>query len=121
MSDGYYILEGHDIVPADQNMRVQWHARRRTDESCWRVAKTELLDGVSVSTVFLGLDHGYGNGPPVLFESMVFGGECDGGCWRYCTWDKAEAGHKRIVARLKAGLEPNDDDEAVPQQPGGEA
>jgi len=32
------------------------------------------LDKYEVSTVFLGLDHGYGfHGKPILFETMVFG------------------------------------------------
>jgi hypothetical protein len=37
-----------------------------------RVAKYER-GGVTVSTVFLGFDHGYGRGEPVLFETMIFG------------------------------------------------
>ena len=54
-----------------------------------------------VSTIFLSMDHGLagliGDGSPVLFETMVFGGEHDGYQERYHTYDKAEEGHKRIV------------------------
>jgi hypothetical protein len=39
-------------------------------------------EGGTVSTVFLGLDHNYGSGPPVLWETMVFGGPFDGHQWR---------------------------------------
>jgi hypothetical protein len=35
----------------------------------------DKVEGVCVSTVYLGIDHGYGNGPPVLWETMVF---CEG-------------------------------------------
>ena len=34
---------------------------------------------------------------PVLFETMVFGGEYDDYQERYHTYDEAEEGHKRIV------------------------
>ena len=39
-----------------------------------------------VSTVWLGLDHSYGNGPPLIFETLVFyaDGNSDMGC-RYST------------------------------------
>jgi hypothetical protein len=54
----------------------------------------------SISTVFLSMDHGLagliGDGTPVLFETMVFGGEHDGYQERYHTYDEAEEGHKRI-------------------------
>jgi hypothetical protein len=32
----------------------------------WKVGNTTYKD-VNVSTVFLGLDHGWGQGPPLLF------------------------------------------------------
>lgn len=38
-----------------------------------RVVKQEVvLFGRVVSTVFLGIDHSFGFGPPLLFETMVF-------------------------------------------------
>jgi len=54
-----------------------------------------------VSTVFLGLDHQFGAGEPVLFETMVFGGEYDGEQDKYSTWEEAEAGHAEILAKVK--------------------
>lgn len=64
------------------------------------VALTER-DGVSVSTVFLGIDHNFlGKGPPILFETMVFGGEHDEDQQRYSTWDEAEAGHKEVCKKV---------------------
>ena len=35
-------------------------------------------DRCEVSTVFLGMDHQFGEGPPILWETMVFGGEFTG-------------------------------------------
>jgi hypothetical protein len=39
-------------------------------ESADRVVKKTTLNGVRVSTVFLGIDHGLGRGPRELFETM---------------------------------------------------
>lgn len=33
-----------------------------------QVANTQFPDGTYVSTVFLGIDHNYGDGPPVLWK-----------------------------------------------------
>jgi hypothetical protein len=58
-----------------------------------------------VSTVFLGLDHGFGDNIRV-FETMVFtngeGSERD--CQRYSTWEEAIAGHRRVCDELTSGL-----------------
>lgn len=66
----------------------------------WIVAKTEI-GAVKVSTVFLGLDHAYGDEPPVLFETLVFGGAHDQEQVRYSTWAAAEAGHATWVRRVE--------------------
>lgn len=57
-------------------------------------------NGVKVSTVFLGLDHSWGDGPPLLFETMEFGGPRDGDCDRCSTWDEAEAQHAAMCRRV---------------------
>ena len=66
------------------------------------------VDGVRVSTVFLGLDHNYsGKGPPVLWETMIFGGEHDGWQWRYTSREDAEVGHQAVIWWLTGqGAEP---------------
>lgn len=56
---------------------------------------------VHVSTVFLGIDHGFFDGPPVLFETMIFRGNHDGYQERYATWDEAERGHEVAVNLVK--------------------
>jgi hypothetical protein len=68
-----------------------------------RVAET-TVDDVWISTVFLGLDHSWGEGPPLIFETMVFGEHCalHGEMDRYTTWKQAEEGHAAMVARVVA-------------------
>src|SRR4051812_18982438 len=94
----YYILDGHELRPAETMEWAMWFQLAGEDRI---VAKTQLPDDVLVSTVFLGLDHGFGNGPPLVFETMVFGkGDRDEICERYSTWAEAEVGHMEIVERL---------------------
>jgi hypothetical protein len=59
-------------------------------------------DGYSVSTVFLGMDHNWGDGDPLLFETLVFlaCGETEK-MDRYSTWAQAKAGHERIVSMME--------------------
>ena len=65
----------------------------------------DFIYGVRVSTVFLGIDHGFKPGDkPVLFETMVFGGKHDQFQERYCTWDEAESGHKTALKMVKPGV-----------------
>jgi hypothetical protein len=62
-----------------------------------RVAETMIGD-VRVSTVWLGVDHNFsGKGPPLIFETMVFGGDLDGECYRYPTETDALKGHASWV------------------------
>lgn len=37
-----------------------------------RIVMQETLVGCLVSTIFLGFDHRYDDGPPILFETMLF-------------------------------------------------
>jgi len=61
----------------------------------------DKLDGADVSTVWLGLNHQYGDGPPLIFETMVFGGPLDQECKRYSTEEQALAGHAEMCDRVK--------------------
>jgi len=50
----------------------------------------------------LGIDHRFsGEGEPVVFETMVFGGKLDQECERYCTWEEAEKGHEAMIQRIR--------------------
>ena len=68
-----------------------------------QIARDELADGVTVSTVFLGLDHQFGNGPPLLYETMIFGGPHDQWQDRYTSRKDAERGHRAAVRMAREG------------------
>lgn len=66
------------------------------------VGLTRLVEqGVVVSTVFLGLDHSFGGGPPLWFETMVFPEDSmrEQEMDRCSTYDEAEAMHIRMVEK----------------------
>lgn len=63
------------------------------------VASTERGD-VAVSTIWLGVNHQYGDGPPLIFETMVFGGEHNGYQIRYPNVDEARRGHELVEAMV---------------------
>lgn len=61
---------------------------------------------VMVSTVFLALDHNFRNsGPPILWETLVFGGVLDGEMCRYSSRAAALEGHQAMCARVRAAEE----------------
>ena len=95
MSDKY-ILQGKKVVPADLMTWAKWF-----ETGDRHVANTAIGD-VRVSTVFLGLDHSFGHGEPLLFETMIFGGEHNDYQTRCSTWEQAEAQHAEAVALVRA-------------------
>ncbi len=80
-----------------------------------RVEWTALADGTLISTIFLGMDHNFGDmlhmrggrKAPVLFETMV---QLPGEKWdeqhRYTTLHDARVGHALLVERLSSHGQP---------------
>ncbi len=95
------VWDGRGPLPASFGADCDFHNPARV------VAKT-TVDGADVSTVLMFLDHAWADGAvgPLVYETMVFGGEHDGDCERYRTRTEAEAGHARIVASLAEGPAP---------------
>ena len=104
----WYKLKGKDYVPATED-----DFEEIFDEDTRRVARTEIPNGGLVSTVFLGLDHNWGEGEPLVFETMFFPNELSGfveDCQRYSTWDEALEGHKNMVLRYGGTVNLLDED-----------
>lgn len=114
----YMLRPDHSIERTTDLMKwANWFERACRDGSR-RVARTELLDGSEVSTVFLGLDHDWFGKRPVLFETAYLidpntapPAIHDGRAYqqieivdRYCTWAEAEVGHMEHVERLTGRL-----------------
>lgn len=92
---GWYDRQGNPLTNA---------ALRALPPDYKRVANHDG-DTFQVSTVWLGLDHSYDGGPPLIFESMVFGHRhpLDQVQRRYSTEAEALAGHKTLVAECEHG------------------
>lgn len=99
---GQYILEGHRPVPCDDLVKWgQWiEDASRSGE---KIVKSDMVKGVHISTIFLGLDYSFGYGPPLLFETMIFRGPMDMYQRRYYSWEGALHGHNQALkACIKA-------------------
>jgi hypothetical protein len=94
---GLYVLHGREPIAAINSLAwAQWF------ETADRVVASTTIGAARVSTVFLGIDHRFGKGPPLLFETMVFGGAMDGEANRSSTWAEAEEHHAAMCARVRA-------------------
>lgn len=60
----------------------------------------------TVSTVWLGINHSFHGDPPIIFETMIFGGDYDQECMRYHTEDEAVQGHSQVMDDLREGRAP---------------
>jgi len=103
----YFDRQGRPIGP------LEW--ARKIEDRDYRVVAQHWVRGWMVSTVWLGIDHGFGlSGAPVIFETMVFppGDEARDGesvmseqyCERYSTEQAAQAGHDRALAWVREKL-----------------
>jgi hypothetical protein len=112
----HYILVGRTPIAVDLLTWADWFEKRE-NRSLWYTVIDEDLR-VSVSTIFLGLDHSFSQGKeePVLFETMSFVPAEKillGRLWdresdeerRYCTYAQAEAGHAEVVAQMRGKVE----------------
>lgn len=91
-----------------------WSARHREHDRVelelpagdmwWKIGDTTIGE-VHVSTVWLGMNHRFGNGPPLIYETMVFGGALDQEQERYEAREAAAAGHERMVRLVQTEID----------------
>jgi len=109
----YYLDDNGEPVGADLDdpRLIEWFSHSwEPGPRSKRVAENEV-DHYWVSTVFLSIDHAFLDGPPVLWETMVFDretGESDLYCEGYASREAAMQGHARVVAALLAGKTPDE-------------
>lgn len=102
-----YILD-EEGEPKEARSLAEWAAYMEWGrKKGGRIVKQEWVDNVRVSTVFLGLNHNWGEGPPVLWETMTFSNRAD--------WDQlqdrcsgareqAEAMHEQMLVQVREAL-----------------
>jgi hypothetical protein len=105
-----YILDEHgQPVACDDPLEwAVWMAEHPDRRVAQDMDEGEGTGRVHVSTVFLGVDSGIGTffgGPPLLWETMVFGGGVlDHLTRRYASRDEALAGHQEVCAEVSATI-----------------
>ncbi len=102
MSSYYKLDANKKVIPCSM---IEWSDQyEELSKSGTKHVSDDEIDGKRISTVWLGLDHQWGNGAPILFETMVFdpvGKEIY--CDRYSTWDESVEGHKKAIEWVKNG------------------
>ena len=104
--DDLYILKG--TIPVVCRDILEWGEWFKTADR--NVART-TINQYLISTVFLGVDHNFYGGDPLLFETMVFkiappndpqnDIAMDEYTRRYSTWIDAEIGHGEVVKQIR--------------------
>jgi hypothetical protein len=101
----YFILLGRTPIAVDlmtwANACERVFRAHIDGDDPWRIGHDQINERCRVSTVFLGLNHNFGRGEPLLFETMIFGGPLAGEMSRYCTYNEAERGHAAAVVQAK--------------------
>lgn len=103
-------LDDHLFDRDGQPISWERYVELKSHPTYKRVGSTHVGEGLWVSTVWLGHDHGFGfTDRPIIFETMVFVTDDDGGSTgteqeRYATESEALAGHEQMVASLRATL-----------------
>ena len=110
---GLFTLVGRIAVPClDLLNWGQWmeknHQNRHVGDDLLETSVEGEKISIRVSTVFIGLDHNFGEGDPLLFETMIFGGPHSGDTYRYHTWGEAEEGHRKWLDRERRWVCPAD-------------
>lgn len=91
----FYILDGK--TPVQVAGVQEWATNYEENNSVAR----DTFGKVLVSTVFLGLDHSWDGGKPLLFETMIFGGKHDQYQTRCSTWDEAIIQHEEACKLVR--------------------
>ena len=90
-----WILDANGLaVPCDD--LGQWGRWFGNEREKWHLV--DEVEGIRISTVFLGIDHSFGKGEPVLWETMAFGPDIEEQ-WRMgITYWEARDFHRGLVA-----------------------
>ena len=95
MSTPFFDLDGEPISVLEWEVLFEDFEGRQ-------IAYTDVGE-VRISTVWFGINYRFEDeGAPLIFESMVFGGEFDQTCDRYPNRHAALAGHDQLVTMVQS-------------------
>lgn len=114
-----WLYYGRDGLPISREEGI----RLLEDPRSRKIAVDDVGIDVVVSTIFLVIDLNYSRSEdhvPILFETVIFGGEYNGSQWRFPGEQIAIAAHNLIVQNLRDGKPPAVGLEAVLSPQGNE-
>lgn len=106
LQDRFFILVGKTPVPKSIP-DIDW-----LEDITHRRVRLTKVGPYTISTVFLSINHNFGDGPPLLFETMAWtqmnenGMTLDGRTFenyqrRCSTWEQAEQQHATAIEEMK--------------------
>lgn len=100
--DKHYIMDKEGNISTTKSLKkwAEFYKLNKIIKQTAILSKTQ--NSILISTVFLGSDYRFfGEGEPILFETMIFGGKYDHEQQRYCTKNQAIKGHKEWIKKIK--------------------
>ena len=96
----YTLDENNKPIKATTNEYVDWEENNPER----RLVKQDRIGDIFVSTVFLGLDHSWRGNTPILWETMIFGGDHDQYQERHTSYEDALEGHQTALNLINKKL-----------------
>lgn len=105
----YYLLHDDNTITSTNNHIA--FAKNKHEK--WKIRQEYVVvkgHKFFVSTVWLGIDHSFRGGPPLLFETMVFeerdissepSFDVEVDCVRYHSYQDAIDGHQKMITKVK--------------------
>jgi len=113
----YYARNGDEITMEQYGALLM--------DPAYKVVEQTDIGPYWVSTVWLGLDHNWWDGPPLIFETMVFAngqrddpderGLTDFDMHRWSTEEEARRGHEEVCTLVRATMQEIPETNEVPQ------
>lgn len=100
----YYDPDGNELTLLEWSQMFE--ARHHGNDHDWwkRTTSAEVAGKlVTISTVWLGLNHSFDPKKIEIYETMIFSGDDDGDMYRYATREEAWAHHDSLVQLYFAG------------------
>lgn len=92
----YYILREGTLWESNREEWEEWSDRPKN-----RRVAVHSIRGSVVYTYCIGIDRRFiGTEAPLIFETMVYGGELDGQVCCYATLEEAREGHHQVCAAV---------------------
>ena len=92
----FYKLDGQNPVACSF-----FEYAKAAQEQNWIVKKSNPIEDVEVSTIFLGLNTNFYASKPIVFETMIFGGAYNHYQKRCATWVQALINHEEGCEMVK--------------------